>query len=185
MAIRCSHCKHTTVHTHTHSHTGFIQSIAEQHVTHTLGLSSIHVQSLQSRGDTGPVSVQISTGGKSNQKTAWLFLFSNKMNDFCSTTYLTICEVFFSTICVVFHLCSLIRPLTPTQPTHFKITPTTWRRMTKMRPKEGRTEEKRLNVPSTKKAKRFFFFSSCGRWEKVPLPNKCKKWDLTSLQGKL
>lgn len=40
MAIRCSHCKHTTVqslqHTRTPTHTDFTQSIAEQHMTHSL-----------------------------------------------------------------------------------------------------------------------------------------------------
>lgn len=49
MAIRCSHCKHTTVqslqHTHTLTHTGFIQSIAEQHIAHTRPLTSTHIQS--------------------------------------------------------------------------------------------------------------------------------------------
>lgn len=40
MAIRCSHCKHTTVqslqHTRTPTHTDFTQSITEQHMTHSL-----------------------------------------------------------------------------------------------------------------------------------------------------
>ena len=145
MAIRCSHCKHTTVHslqhtyirtharTHTHSHThtnththmptrsGFIQSIAEQHRTHTRPLSSIHIQSLQSRGDTSPVSVQRSTGGKSN-KNSLAFSFKKKKNEqfFCSTTYSTICVfLFFFFLFVfspsaVFHLCSLTQ--IPTRP---------------------------------------------------------------------
>ena len=38
----------THTHTHTHTHASFIQSIAEQHVA-TRPLSSIHIQSLQSR----------------------------------------------------------------------------------------------------------------------------------------
>lgn len=162
MAIRCSHCKHTTVHTHTHSHTGFIQSIAEQHVTHTLGLSSIHIQSLQSRGDTGPVSVQISTGGKSNKKQLGFFLFSNKMNDFLLHNIFD--HLCFFAICVVFHLCSLDPTLTPPLDPY---TPNTVQNNTDnmtddQNETQGRKEEKRLNVSSTwwakLKSKDDFFF---------------------------
>lgn len=131
MAIRCSHCKHTTVQSlqHTHSHTHRFHTVNSR-ATHDTLSQAIRIQSLQSRGDTTRVSVQISTGGKSKKNSlassfvkknkGWKVLFLHSLFDH-------LCVGFFTLVA---------SPQRPSTKTHFRIIPTIWR-MTKVRPKEG------------------------------------------------
>lgn len=142
--IRCSHCKHTTVQSqqHTRTHRDFIQSVAEQYLTHihthTLGPSMGHshtVTAEQRIHQAGVCSDKHRRKIKYKNSLAFSFVKKRKWAVLYFSSQHIWPSVFFFHHLWCFNLC-ILTPNPPRTPKrHFRLMPTTCQ-MTKMRLKE-------------------------------------------------